>query len=128
MDPISDLITRINNAQAVAKVSISMPYSKFKHSVADKLKKEGFVEDVSKSGKGIAKTLNIDLKYIDGDRRISEIKRISKLSRRVYWSSKNSKSFKNGVGAYFISTPDGILTDKEARVANVGGEALFSIW
>lgn len=127
-DPISDLITRIANAAAVKKDSLTMPYSKFKYAVADKLEKEGYVGDVSKSGKGISKTLTIELKYNDGVKRISEMKRISKLGKRVYWGSNDAKVFKNGIGAYLISTPNGILTDAEARKNNVGGEALFSIW
>lgn len=127
-DPIADLITRIANAAAVKKESLEMPYSKFKHSVADKLSKLGYVGDISKSGKGVSKKLSIELKYNDGVKRISEMKRISKLGKRVYWGSGDMKVFKNGVGAYVISTPQGILTDAEARKNNVGGEALFSIW
>jgi len=127
-DGIADLITRIANAAAVKKDSLEMPFSKFTYAVAEKLSKEGYVGDVSKHAKGTSKKLIIELVYNDGIKRISEMKRISKLGKRVYWGAFDMKVFKNGVGAYIISTPNGILTDAEARKSNVGGEALFSIW
>jgi small subunit ribosomal protein S8 len=128
-DPISDLITRIKNAGSVRKDEIVVPYSKFKHAVADALSKAGFVGAVEKGGKGIAKELTIGLLYkADGKPRIMDVKRISKPGRRLYKNVKQIFPVRYGKGAAFFSTPAGILTDTEARKAKVGGEELFKIW
>ncbi len=128
-DPISDLITRIKNAGNVGKPSIEMPYSKFKAAVAEALSKAGFLGEVGKGGKGVAKTLTIKLIYkANGAPRIMDVKRISKPGRRLYKSVKHIFPVRYGKGAAIFSTPNGILTDKDAREQKVGGEELFRIW
>ncbi len=127
-DPIADLITRILNAGRVGKPVVAMPYSKFKHSIADKLKKEGFVESVKESGKDVKKFLELTLLYKDGEHKIRGIERVSKPGRRLYCKSQDLKPIMQGFGSLFVSTPTGILTDKEARKNKVGGEVLLKIW
>ena len=98
-------------------------------SILEVLKREGFVSDIEKSGKGIRKHLDITLKYDDaGLPVIHDVKRVSKQSKRVYRAVNEIHPIKNGYGLLVLSTPSGILTDKQARKSNVGGEALFEIW
>lgn len=127
-NPISDFLIQIKNAGAVDKASVTLPYSKLKHSIADALNKAGYVGDVEKKGKAISKTLKVELKYVNGVHKIKGIEIVSKPSRRLYTNAAHIKSVKNGHGSLILSTPKGILTDKEARDANVGGEMLFKIW
>jgi len=128
-DPISDLIIQIKNAGRVHKESLGLPYSKFKAAVAEALSKAGFVGAVGKTGKGIEKTLTIDLLYkASGAPRINDVKRVSKPGRRLYKNVKHIFPIKYGKGAAFFSTPNGVLTDTEAREQKVGGEELFRIW
>ena len=128
-DAIGDLIVRLTNAGAIKKASVSVPYSAFKMAVAEKLKDAGFVEAVEKKGKKVRKTLDITLKYdAAGQHVISGVKRISKPGRRMYKSTREIIPVRYGYGALVLSTPKGVLTDKEARKEKVGGEALFEIW
>ncbi len=128
-DPISDLIIRIKNAGRVGKSTVEMPYSQLKAAVAESLGKAGFVGKVDKSGKGVKKTLTIELVYKEGGApRISDVQRISKPGRRLYKSVKHIYPVRYGKGATIFSTPKGILTDSEARKERVGGEELFKIW
>ncbi len=128
-DPVGDFIVSLKNAGAVKKALASVPYSAFKMAVAEKLKDAGFVADVEKKGKKVRKTLDITLKYnAAGEHAISGVKRISKPGRRIYKSSREIIPVRYGYGALVLSTPKGVLTDKEARKAKVGGEALFEIW
>ena len=127
-DPISDLIIRIKNAGPVKQANISLPYSKLKHAVADVLKKHGFVASVEAKGKGIDSTLEIGVAYDGTKPRVTDVQRISKSSRRIYKGAGDLSSVRNGFGSLIISTSKGIMTDKEARKAKVGGEALFKIW
>ena len=128
-DPISDLIIRIKNAGNVGKPSIKVPFSKFKMAVADTLSRVGFVGEVGKEGKGVDKVLTIELLYkSDGAPRIMDVKRISKPGRRLYKGIKHIFPVRYGKGAAIFSTPNGVLTDTEARKAQVGGEELFRIW
>jgi small subunit ribosomal protein S8 len=129
MDVIGDLITRLQNAGAIGKASVSLPYSAFKMAVAEKLKDQGFVKAVEKKGKKVRKTLDVTLKYNDdGKHVIQGAKRISKPGRRMYKSVIEIHPVRYGHGALVLSTPKGILTDKEARKEKVGGEVLFEIW
>jgi len=128
MDPIADMLVQIKNAGAVGKESITVPYSKLKHSIADVLMKEGMVSAVSKTGKKVKKNLEIGLVYNDGVPKINDLKRVSKVSRRIYKGFKDLISVRQGHGMLIISTPKGILTDKEAKKAKVGGEVLFKVW
>jgi small subunit ribosomal protein S8 len=127
-DSIGDLIIRLKNANRVGKESVVVSASKLKEAVANALKRAGFVAGVSKKGKD-SRFLEIALAYgAEKAPKIKEVQRISKPSRRVYQASKDIKIFKNGFGATIISTPKGILSDKEAKKEKVGGEIMFKIW
>lgn len=127
-DPIGDMITRLQNASAVQKESVAIPYSKMKEAIALSLKKAGFVGDVSKDGEGVKKVLIVELKYNSGTSMIRGVKRISKPGRRLYAGARDVHPVKYGKGALILSTPRGILTDAEARKVRAGGETLFKIW
>ncbi len=128
-DPVGDFIIRLTNAGAVKHANVSLPYSAFKMSIAEKLKDAGFVTGVDKKGKKIKKTLEVVLKYnADGAPFIKGVKRVSKPGRRMYKSVHEIMRVRYGHGALILSTPKGIKTDKEARKEKVGGEALFEIW
>ena len=128
-DPIADLINQIKNAGAVKKATVSIPFSNFKLSIAEKLKDEGFVKAVEKKGKKVKKTLDITIKYNDdGKAFIQGVKRVSKPGRRIYRGFEDIIPVKYGFGSLILSTPKGIKTDKEAKKEKVGGEALFQIW
>lgn len=128
-DPVADFIIRLKNASAIRKGSASAPYSVFKHAIAEKLKEAGFLQAVEKRGKKVRKTLEVTLKYkTDGTPAIAGVRRISKPGRRLYRSVKEIHPIRYGHGALVLSTPKGVLTDKEARKAQVGGEVLFEIW
>ena len=125
VDPISDMLTRIRNAQKAEHKSVIMPLSKIKLEIAKILKKEGYIEELKKSDKKEKKLLEIDLKYPVA---INEIKRISKPGQRVYIKADKIKPVKNGYGISIISTPKGLMTGKEARKASLGGEVLLEVW
>lgn len=128
-DPISDFIIRLKNAGAVRKSSVSVPFSNFKFAVAEKLKEAGYVVAVEKRGKKVRKSIEVTLKYdAQGAHVIHGVKRISKPGQRQYRSVLEIHSVRYGHGSLVLSTPKGVLTDKEARKAKVGGEALFEIW
>ena len=128
-DTIGDFIIRLKNAGAVKKESISVPFSSLKLAVAEKLRDAGFVASIDKKGKKVRKTLDVVLKYDhDGIHVIHGVKRISKPGRRMYRSVSGIMPVRYGHGTLVLSTPKGILTGKEARKENVGGEALFEIW
>jgi small subunit ribosomal protein S8 len=128
VDPISQIIINIKNANVARKATTTLPYSKLKESVLAVLKREGFIKDFAKKGKKVIKTLEIELIYVDGKPRIEGVEQISKQSRRTYTKAKELKSVLNGYGALILTTPNGIMTDKEAKKAKVGGEVLFKIW
>jgi small subunit ribosomal protein S8 len=128
-DPIADLITRLKNAGAVKKQTVSIPFSMFKLAIAEKLQAAGYVQAVEKKGKKVKKTLDVVLKYNErGEHAINGVKRVSKPGRRLYRSVRELRPVKYGHGALFLSTPKGIMTDTEARKEKIGGEALFEIW
>lgn len=128
-DPVADFITRLTNAGAVKKQTVSLPFSTFKLAIAEKLQEAGYVGTVEKKGKKIRKTLDIVLKYeSNGMPAIKGVQRISKPGRRLYRSVLDIVPVRYGHGTLILSTPKGIKTDKEAKKENVGGEALFEIW
>ncbi len=128
-DPVGDLIVRLTNAGAVHKVSVSVPYSRLRHAIADKLVEQGYLVSAEKYGKKVKKTLEIALKYnADGTAFIRGVKRVSKPGRRLYIKSNEVHPVKFGTGAMILSTPKGILSGDEARKGKVGGEQLFIIW
>lgn len=128
-DPIGDFITRLKNASAVRKASIEVPFSSMKHAIALTLKKNGYVGEVGESGDGVKKMLTVQLLYTqNGSPKISEVKRISKPGRRMYTPVSHITPVKYGKGIMILTTPKGILSDKEARRDHVGGETLFTMW
>ena len=129
MDKISNLIIGIKNAGSAKKEHVSVPFSNFRMEVANVLKKEGYLEDVNKKGKKPKHTIEMTILYNkDGSPKVTDVYRVSKPSKRIYYGAKDIRAVKGGQGALILSTPKGILTDKQARKENVGGEALFKIW
>jgi len=118
----------MKNGSLAGKESVFFPYSKMKNAIAECLKKEGYVSNVSKKVKKDQPVLEVSLVYIDEKPKITEVERISKQSRRVYFRMKDIHSVRSGSGLLVLSTPKGILSGKEARHEQVGGEALFRIW
>ena len=118
----------MKNASLAGKESVSFPYSKMKNAIAECLKKEGYVTNVTKKIKKDTPVLEVGLTYVDQKPKITEVERISKQSRRVYFGMKDIHTVRNGSGLLVLSTPKGILSGKEARKEQVGGEALFRLW
>ena len=127
-DPLGDLLARIRNAQMRNKGNVSCPGSKFRESVLEVLKSEGYIRGYTVTEKDGRSELDIELKYFDGEPVIREIERISKPGRRVYTSVKNLPRINNGLGVAVVSTPKGVMADHAARDANVGGEILFTVF
>ena len=128
MDSISNMLIMLKNGSLAGKESVMLPYSKLKQAIVECLKKEGYVEAISKKVKKDQPVLEVALAYTDKRPRITEVERISKQSRRVYFGMKDVHKVRNGSGLLVLSTPKGILSGKEARAQHVGGEALFRIW
>ena len=123
------MLTIIRNAQAVKKESVSVPFSKFKMNLAEVLVKEGYIKSVSRRGKKNKKFLSIWLKYDnDGSPAVKHIKRISKPSKRIYLGLRRIFPVQYNSGIHILSTPKGILTNKEAKSQKVGGEVICEIW
>lgn len=127
-DLIADMIVRIKNAAATRKETVLFPHSKFSAAVVDVLGRIGYLETLPKKGKKNSKHLEAKILYVNNLPKFQGARRISKLSKRVYQKAKDVVSVKSGYGSLILSTPKGLLTDKEARKENVGGEALFQIW
>ena len=127
-DPITDMLNRIRNAQAVAKTEVLMPFSKFKNEIATTLNKEGFLGDIKRVAKGRMKLLKIVLKYNSGVPAIEGVKRVSKPGQRIYIKSDEIKKVRGGFGISIISTPKGLMTNNQARKSKLGGEILLEIW
>jgi small subunit ribosomal protein S8 len=127
-DPIGDMISRIRNAAERNKSKVSTPGSKFRASVLEVLKSEGYIRGYSTMEKGGRTEFDIELKYFDGQSVIREISRVSKPGRRVYVSVDSLPRVNNGLGVAIISTPKGVMADHAAREANVGGEILFTVF
>lgn len=129
-DPISDMLTRIRNANLARKSEVVLPYSKFKHRLAELLVSEGFLSGVKEivRQKQVQKDLSLSLKYSGTDSVISGIKRISKPGQRIYLSSDKLPRTNSGYGLTIVSTSKGLLSDKEARKQNLGGEVICQVW
>jgi small subunit ribosomal protein S8 len=128
-DPIADMLTRIRNANALHYDTVSMPYSKMKNEIAEILRKEGFLSAVAVDGEGAKKQLTLTIKYGPaGEKVISGLRRISKPGLRVTMEADKLPRVLGGLGIAIISTSKGLLTDAEARKANVGGEVLCYVW
>ncbi|MFN9671320.1 MAG: 30S ribosomal protein S8 [Microcystis sp.] len=129
-DTISDMLTRIRNACAVRQTTTKIPTTRMTRSIAQVLKDEGFIADFEEVGEGIKSQLVLSLKYKGKNRQpiITTLTRVSKPGLRVYSNSKDLPRVLGGIGIAIVSTSKGIMTDREARKQNVGGEVLCYIW
>ena len=123
-DPIADMLTRIRNAQAVEKTSVTMPASKLKVAIAQVLKDEGYIDAFAVKGDSGKNELEIGLKYYAGRPVIEKIERISKPGLRIYKGRDDLPRVMNGLGVAIVSTSRGVMTDRKARSLGVGGEVL----
>lgn len=126
-DPLADMLTRLRNAQMVGKTSVVMPSSKLKVSVAKVLKEEGYVGEISVS-EGTKPQLTIELKYFEGKPVIAQLDRISRPGLRNYVAKTDLPSVRSGLGIAIVSTSKGVMTDRAARAAGIGGEVLCTVF
>lgn len=126
-DTLADMITRVRNAHMAGKEAVTMPSSNLKVAVAQVLKDEGYVTDLSVTD-GAKPELTITLKYFEGKPVIEKIVRISKPSLRVYKGSTNLPSVEGGLGVAIVTTSSGVMTDRAARAAGIGGEVIFTVF
>ena len=127
-DAIADMITRLKNAGLAKRPLVTFPASALKWAIAEKLKQVGYLKSVTKRGKKIKQSIEVELLYPLAKPKIAEVARISKPSRRVYHRYQDIRSVRQGYGLALYSTSRGIMTDKKARTAKVGREILFKIW
>jgi small subunit ribosomal protein S8 len=123
-DPVADMLTRIRNAQMAEKVSVVMPSSKLKVAIAVVLKDEGYIDDYAVRENAGKPLLDVALKYYAGRPVIGRIERISKPGLRIYKGKDDLPTVMNGLGVAIVSTPKGVMSDRNARASNVGGEVL----
>ena len=123
-DPIADMLTRIRNAQMVEKAAVTMPSSKLKVAIAQVLKDEGYIDTFTVKGDAEKPELEIGLKYYAGRPVIERIERVSRPGLRVYKGSTAIPQVMNGLGVAIVTTPKGVMTDRKARAAGIGGEVL----
>lgn len=128
MDKIVDLLNQIRNAQAVLKPEFSITSSNLKYEIAKILADNGFLAEVKKTTKGKVKTMKIVLKYENGLPRISGLKRVSKQGQRIYQAADELKKVRGGYGMAIISTSKGLMTVKDAKKQNLGGEIICQVW
>jgi small subunit ribosomal protein S8 len=126
-DPISDMLTRLRNAAKAFLPDVELPHSKMKESIAQLLKKEGYVADVAVEGKPIRK-IKIKLKYNGRKPVIEGLRRVSSPGLRRYVGATDVPRVRGGMGTSILSTPEGIMTGTQARKKNVGGELLCEVW
>ena len=127
-DPLSDMLTRIRNAQMAGKTRVEMPGSKLKVAVVQVLKDEGYVENFSATNDGNKPRLSIDLKYHLGKPVIAEINRVSRPGLRQYRGAEDLPTVRAGLGVAIVSTSRGVMSDRAARAAGVGGEVLCTVY
>ena len=128
-DPIADMLTRVRNALAVNKETVEIPSSNMKKAIADIMLKEGYVQDVKLVEDGYSGKLVLTLKYVGKKKSvINALQRVSRPGLRVYANVENMPKVLNGLGVAILSTNKGIMTDRQAKAANVGGEVLCYIW
>ena len=123
-DPIADMLTRIRNEKSAGKVSVSMPSSKLKASIASVLKDEGFISDFKVSDESGKPTMSVDLKYYEGRPVIENIKRVSTPGLRIYKAADDLPRVQGGLGIAIVSTSKGVMTERAAHAAGEGGEVL----
>jgi small subunit ribosomal protein S8 len=127
-DPLGDMLARIRNGQQAGKAAIASPASKLRMNVLEVLKKEGYIRGYEVVEDGNKRNLRIELKYFEGEPVIKTIDRVSKPGRRVYSAIKDLGKVRGGLGISILSTPRGVMSDTEARTANVGGEVLCRVF
>ena len=127
-DPIGDMIARVKNAQARNHKKVELPSSKFKAKIADILKNEGFIKDFKVESQSSKTILSLELKYHSGNPVISAFERVSKPGRRIFSSASGLPKINNGLGIAIISTPQGVMTDIDARKKRVGGEIICKVF
>jgi small subunit ribosomal protein S8 len=128
-DPIADFLTRIRNANQARKERVDVPWSRLKESMAKLLTTEGFLRDCTVVGEGIHRQLRLALKYDDQRRPVIRgLRRVSRPSLRVYVGKDTMVAVRGGLGINVLSTPAGVLTDREAKQRGIGGEVLCSVW
>jgi small subunit ribosomal protein S8 len=129
MDKIADMLVMVKNANRVGRDTVVSPYSKYKHTIAECLVKNGFLKAAhKKTGKEGFPVLELELVYKGKEPKVTHVERISRPSRRIYFGNNDIRSVRNGFGLLVLSTPKGVLDGKTARKEQVGGEALFKIW
>ena len=127
-DPISDMLTRIRNAQQAEKESVSMPSSKLKVAIAKVLKDEGYIDDFAVRGEVAKPVLEVSLKYYAGSPVIEKIERVSRPGLRIYKPCRDIPNVMNGLGVAIVSTSKGVMSDRDARKQGVGGEVLCYVY
>ncbi len=127
-DPITDMLNRIRNAEALKKAEVFVPFSKIKYEITAILAREGFISEVKKNIKEKNKGIKITLKYENGVSAISGLRRSSKPGQRIYSRASGLKMVRGGYGISIISTSKGLMTNKEAKRAKLGGEVICEIW
>ncbi len=129
VDPIGDMFARIRNGQMRSLNSVEIPASKFRSKILDILKSEGYISNYFlESSENNKKVIKVNLKYYEGSPVIKEIKRISKPGRRVYSRANSIPKIQNGLGLAIISTPQGVMSDVDARKNNIGGEVICKVF
>jgi len=131
-DPITDMLNRIRNAQAVLHETVSIPFSKLKYEIAKILEKESFIEKIDKKGRTTKKVIEIKLKYGQEDNKkkpvILGLKRVSRPGQRIYSGFKRIRGSKGNYGILIVSTSKGLMTNKNAKRQKLGGEIICEIW
>ncbi|MBU3668482.1 MAG: 30S ribosomal protein S8 [Candidatus Taylorbacteria bacterium] len=128
VDVIAELTNNLKVSNLAGKDMVTLPYSKYRESILEALKRAGFIKSFELKGKKVIKTIEVELAYEDGKSAIQGVELISKYSRRMYSPKDAIKSVRSGYGALIVTTSKGVMTGSEARKSNVGGEVLFKIW
>ncbi len=128
-DPISDLLTRVRNGARARRDKVDIPWSVVKEAVTRLLAEEGYLREIAVTGDGPKKKIRAFIAYTEsGEPVITGLRRVSRPSLRIYTSAKQAPTVRSGLGVSIISTPEGVLVDREARRRNVGGEVLCEVW
>lgn len=127
-DHIANFVISLKNASAARKRTVEAVHTKLVEAVAAILKKEGFIESYAVKGGDVKRRIEVTLRYSDEGAAISEAAKVSRFSRRVYKGAKEIRPFRQGYGLRILTTPKGVMTDREARRGNIGGEVLCEIW
>ncbi len=128
MDPIANMLTSIRNGQMASMEMVKIPYSKIKFEIAKVLARESLIKKVEKKGRGIKRTIEMELRYKEGVPIMSTLKRVSKPGQRIYIKLKDVRPVRNDYGILIISTSKGLMTNREAKKQKLGGEIICKIW